>query len=47
MPSTPHKFGQNPGIFCRSAGGQVIPNTEGRKFCAFWIDQSPGQAGTE
>ena len=42
-----HKFGQNPGIFCRSAGGQVVEREDGGSFCAFWIDQPPGQAGNE
>ena len=39
------KFGQNPGIFCRSAGGSVETNVNGYKFCAFWIDEPPRQAG--
>lgn len=42
-----HKFGQNPGIFRRSAGGQVVEREDGGSFCAFWIDQPPGQAGNE
>ena len=42
-----HKFGRNPGIFCRSAGGQVVEREDGGSFCAFWIDQPPGQAGTK
>lgn len=39
------EFGQYPGIYCNSAGGQVATNTEGRRFCAFWIDQPQQQAG--
>ena len=34
-------FGQYPGIYCPTAGGQVVTNAEGRRFCAFWIDQPP------
>lgn len=32
------EFGNHPGVFCTSAGGQIVPNTEGRKFCAIWVD---------
>lgn len=39
------EFGQYPGVYCQSAGGQVVTNTEGRRFCAFWIDNQPEQAG--
>ena len=38
-------FGQHPRIYCTTAGGQVVTNAEGRRFCAFWIDQPPQQAG--
>lgn len=40
-------FGEHPGIFCKGAGGTVVTNPEGRRFCAFWIDlpmQAKGQA---
>ena len=37
-------FGEYPGVYCTSAGGQVITNPEGRKFCAIWIDP-PLQTG--
>lgn len=37
-------FGQHPRIYCTTAGGQVVTNPEGRRFCAFWIDQ-PAQGG--
>jgi len=39
-----HKFGEHPRIYCTSAGGQIVTNTEGRRFCAFWIDR-PSQSG--
>ena len=32
------QFGKYPGIFCEGAGGTVVTNPEGRRFCAFWID---------
>lgn len=38
-------FGQYPGVYCKSAGGQVVTNTEGRKFCAFWIDKPTAPTG--
>lgn len=37
-------FGQHPRIYCTTAGGQVVTNPEGRRFCAFWIDL-PSQSG--
>ena len=37
-------FGEHPSIYCTSAGGQIVTNPEGRKFCAMWIDP-PVQAG--
>ena len=37
-------FGEYPSIYCTSAGGQIVANPEGRKFCAMWIDP-PVQAG--
>ncbi|MDP1577441.1 MAG: hypothetical protein Q8L76_11880 [Cypionkella sp.] len=39
-----NQFGQHPGIYCSSAGGQIVTNPEGRRFCAMWIDP-PAQAG--
>ena len=39
------EFGQYPGVYCKSAGGQVVTNAEGRRFCAFWIDKPPQQTG--
>lgn len=33
-----HAFGEHPRIFCKSAGGEVVTATNGRRFCAFWID---------
>lgn len=38
------EFGQYPGVYCTTAGGQVITNPEGRRFCAIWIDR-PSQSG--
>ena len=38
-------FGKHPGIYCERAGGTVVTNTEGRKFCGVWIDPLPQQAG--
>jgi len=31
-------FGKHPGVYCRSAGGEVATGVSGRRFCAFWID---------
>jgi hypothetical protein len=39
-----HAFGEYPGVYCTSAGGQIVANPEGRKFCAMWIDP-PAQVG--
>ena len=39
------KFGKHPGIYCKSAGGQVVPQEDGSKFCAFWIDPPKQQTG--
>ena len=39
-----HAFGEHPSVYCTSAGGQIVANPEGRKFCAMWIDP-PVQAG--
>lgn len=38
------KFGQYPQLHCTSAGGQIVPNTEGRRFCAIWVDPPAQQA---
>ena len=37
-------FGEYPSIYCTSAGGKIVANPEGRRFCAMWIDP-PAQAG--
>ena len=37
-------FGEYPRIFCTSAGGQIVTNPEGRRFCALWVDP-PTQSG--
>ena len=37
-------FGEYPSVYCTSAGGQIVTNPEGRRFCAMWIDP-PSQAG--
>jgi hypothetical protein len=37
-------FGEFPSVYCSSAGGQIVTNHEGRRFCAMWIDP-PSQAG--
>ena len=39
-----NQFGQHPGIYCSTAGGQIVTNPEGRRFCAMWIDP-PAQVG--
>ena len=39
------EFGQFPHIYCGSAGGQIVPNTDGRRFCAIWIDPPAQQDG--
>ena len=31
-------FGEYPGVFCSSAGGEMATATNGRRFCAFWVD---------
>ena len=38
------EFGQYPQVYCTSAGGKVVTNPEGRRFCAIWIDR-PSQSG--
>lgn len=38
------EFGQYPQVYCTTAGGQVVTNPEGRRFCAIWIDH-PSQSG--
>jgi hypothetical protein len=34
-------FAQHPSAYCASTGGKIAINTEGRKFCAVWIDPEP------
>ena len=31
-------FGENPGAFCKAAGGQLAISDSGRQFCAVWVD---------
>lgn len=38
------EFGKYPMIYCDNAGGQIVPNTEGRRFCAIWIDEPEQQS---
>jgi hypothetical protein len=38
-------FGEYPSVYCTSAGGKIVTNPEGRRFCAMWIDPS-AQAGS-
>ena len=38
------EFGKYPQAYCTTAGGQVVTNPEGRRFCAIWIDR-PSQSG--
>ena len=33
------EFGQYPGVYCTTAGGQVDTNPEGRRFCAICVDR--------
>jgi hypothetical protein len=39
------EFGEYPRIYCTTAGGQIVTNTEGRRFCAMWIDPPAQQDG--
>ena len=32
------EFGKRPGVFCTSAGGELVTGTTGHRFCAFWVD---------
>ena len=34
-------FGEHPGIFCEGAGGTVVTNDDGLRFCGIWIDKMP------
>jgi hypothetical protein len=36
-----HDFGDYPGVFCSSAGGQVVEQSDGSTFCAVWIKRAP------
>ena len=38
------EFGDYPGVYCTTAGDEIVTNPEGRQFCAMWIDPPP-QAG--
>lgn len=38
-------FGEHPGIYCPSAGGQIVKQKDGRSFCAIWIDPPPSTGG--
>jgi hypothetical protein len=35
------EFGKYPRIFCERAGGTIVTNTEGYRFCGVWIDKLP------
>lgn len=35
------EFGKYPHIFCERAGGTIVTNTEGYRFCGVWIDKLP------
>ena len=37
-------FGKFPGVYCASAGGQVVKQDNGSSFCAIWIDR-PSKVG--
>ena len=39
------EFGQYPQVYCTTAGGQVVTNPEGRRFCAIWIDRLSQSGG--
>lgn len=41
-----HKFGEYPNIYCRSAGGEIAQNPDGRRFCGIWIDPPATQSGS-
>lgn len=34
-------FGDYPGVFCSSTGGQVVEQSDGSTFCAVWIERAP------
>ena len=38
------EFGKYPGIFCDRAGGTIVTNADGYRFCGIWIDKLPEQA---
>ncbi|MCZ0964378.1 hypothetical protein [Paracoccus benzoatiresistens] len=38
-----HKFGEHPGVFCRSAGGETMFHNSGDKACVFWLERSAGE----
>lgn len=39
------EFGQYTQVYCTTAGGQVVTNLEGCRFCAIWIDSPPESGG--
>jgi hypothetical protein len=39
------EFGRFPRIYCQDAGGTIVANADGRRFCGVWIDP-PGEAGS-
>jgi hypothetical protein len=38
------EFGQYPGVYCSTAGGQIVEQDDSSTFCAIWIDR-PSQSG--
>ena len=38
------QFGQYPGVYCTTAGGQIQEQADGSSFCAIWIKR-PSQIG--
>jgi hypothetical protein len=37
------EFGKYPRVYCEQAGGTIVTNTEGYRFCGVWIDKLPEQ----
>lgn len=40
-----HAFGDHPGVYCTTAGGQIVSQKDGSRFCAIWIDPPPQTGG--